>query len=34
MLEYEYSFKVTDIKPFIKFCEEQKYKKRRKNISD
>lgn len=27
MLEYEYSFKVKDIKPFINFCEKDGYKK-------
>ena len=27
MKEYEYSFKVKDIKPFIEFCENNNYKK-------
>lgn len=27
MIEYEYSFKVLDIKPFIKFCENKNYEK-------
>lgn len=27
MIEYEYSFKVSDIKPFIKFCESNNYQK-------
>lgn len=27
MKEYEYSFKVNDIKPFIEFCENNNYKK-------
>lgn len=27
MIEYEYSFKVLDIEPFIKFCENKNYEK-------
>lgn len=30
MIEYEYSFKVTDIKPFINFCELKNYQKEKK----
>lgn len=32
MQEYEYSFKVRDIKPYIKYCEDNNYEKKEESI--
>ena len=33
MKEYEYSFKVDDIKPYIEYCEQEGYEKRPHQVS-